>query len=130
MEECREFIQKGRKEKPRGAEGITAATSAYAQYFIQYPGAFELLYQQKPSDIATPGSSLEAVNAFFDSLMGDDWEIYRTRKKLSETALSRVRGVHRHAVHGLLSLYLNRRKQASYREFMEELNAVSTFLLR
>jgi AcrR family transcriptional regulator len=126
MAECRDFVEEGKKGSKAGADGIQAITESYAKFFIQYPGIFELLYEQKPSDMATKRSDLEKIAAFFDSLTEADWKVIRSEGKKEYTT---ARQVHTQAVHGLLLFFLNRRATGAYGTVMEKITRITRYLL-
>ncbi len=44
QEECREFINERKKNSEKGIDKIKDTVIAYANFFVQHPGIFELFY--------------------------------------------------------------------------------------
>jgi len=130
MAECTEFVEENTKGKTSGAERIKAVSESYAKFFVQYPGIFELLYFQKPSDIATKRSDLENITSLFDSLTDSDWKVFQAEEGKNETDAADTREIHKLALHGLLMFYLNRRTTVDYKQLMEEIAHLTQYLLR
>ena len=118
MAECREFVGREAEGSGTGADGIEAITRGYVKFFVQYPGIFDLLYEQKPSDMATSRSDLAKISSFFDTLTEKGWKAARYERGSNiETA----RKVHARAVHGLLLFFLKRRSAGGYEQLLEEI---------
>ncbi len=115
LEECRGFVTDYAKNAKKGEEHLKAVSCGYCNFFIQYPGIYELLFHQKASSISTANSKFEMIAGFFNSLTIDDWQ------SIGDCSGSGVEGVvikkqkfHSLAVHGLLLLYLNNRDVSDY----------------
>src|SRR5579859_2433857 len=46
-EECRQHVKEHTKKQEKGLKRLKAAVKAYADYFIQYPGIFDLFFLEK-----------------------------------------------------------------------------------
>lgn len=129
MEECRVYVE----EKSRGVTGgkkrIQAVSKSYVQFFVQYPGIFELIYLQKPGDISAPNANLGKIDTFFSSLTQSDWDICAGKKNKSKEPLAGVAEVHSCAIHGLLMFYLNRRNSMTYKELLEKVDGISAMIV-
>ena len=124
MKECREFVEKESEKKEAKSTPLLGLSKNYAKFFIQYPGIFELFYQQKMSAISTQQSNLRSLYEFFDTLTEREWE--RIRKGKSHKELLLIRENHKLAIHGLLSFYLNRRKEMEYNSLMKKIEDITT----
>ena len=129
LQECREFVEKGVAGMSPGKDRFIAVTENYARFFIQYPGTFDLLFQQRVSSIATTNSDVGRIYTFFDSLTDQDWETICGVSPDTVESKKVIREYHKLAIHGLLMLYLSRRKEGSYQEFMEQVKELSSLLL-
>ncbi len=129
VEECRDFVRQDVEPAPAGRERLRAASRSYARFFVQYPGIFELLFLQKPGGMATGRSNLDSLSGFFDTLTESDWKVLQEENGNAPTLSSRTREAHKLALHGLLTLYLNRRKTLTYEQLLEEIDAVTDCLV-
>jgi AcrR family transcriptional regulator len=120
MEECREFVVEHSKTPSRGKESLKAVTKNYITFFVQYPGIFQLLYQQKQSDISSKSANVGGIHAFFDSLTESDWKVIKDESNGSDDALKSLRELHKLAIHGLLLMYLNRRMEKTFKQIIDE----------
>jgi AcrR family transcriptional regulator len=130
MNECREFVEENAGHTAAGADRIKAISESYAKFFIQYPGIFELLFFQKPSDIATKRSDLENITKLFDSLVESDWKVFQSEEGGGEEEKADARKIHKLALHGLLMFCLNRRTTVDYKRLMEEIARLTDYLLQ
>jgi AcrR family transcriptional regulator len=130
MNECKEFVEEYAGHAAAGADRIKAISESYAKFFIQYPGIFELLYFQKPSDIATKRSDLENITKLFDSLAESDWKVFQSEEGGGEEQKVDARIIHKLALHGLLMFYLNRRTTVDYKRLVKEIARLTDYLLQ
>lgn len=120
MNECREFVEENTlKDKARNS--LAAVSLAYAKYFVQYPGVFDLLYEQKLTNMSTKKSDIESIDGLFNSLTQKAW----AEVGLQEEQMKQAAETHNLALHGLLMLYLNRRKNISFRQLSEKIAELS-----
>lgn len=129
QEECEEFVNKRTKKSERGLEKIKDIITAYVNYFVQYPGIFELFYLEKANDISSKKPTLDLIHNFLDKLCLEEWVycIKNNIKKMDES--ERMKSEIRYLVPGMLLLYLNRRQPASYKEFKDMLNSQLHYIL-
>ena len=124
LEECRTFVQNCTSKAPEGKEHLLAAVSGYCNFFIQYPGIFDLLFHQKTSAIATAQSKLEKIVEFFPEITADDWRII-VGENNADNEISRIQNAYVYAIHGLLLLYLNNRQVMEYNEVMQKVKELT-----
>ena len=118
QDECELFIKDEIKKQPSGIEKIKAISKAYINYFVQYPGIFELFYIEKISNIGSKQPTTELICTFLDRLCLEEWE-YCIQKKISTTDEADIYMKQlRFTVAGMLLLYLNRLQPADYKEFI------------
>ena len=65
QEECREFVDEKTQKIPGGKEKIKAMTMAYIDYFVEYPGIFDLFYLERVGDL---GHKQTTINLLSNSL--------------------------------------------------------------
>ncbi|HET53825.1 MAG TPA: TetR/AcrR family transcriptional regulator [Ignavibacteria bacterium] len=129
QEECEEFIEARTKKSERGLNKIKDTVIAYANFFVQHPGIFELFYLEKPNDISRKQPTLDLIYNFIDRLTMEEWVycIKNNIKKMDEA--ERMKSEIRFLLPGMLLLYLNRRKPESYKQFSTELNSQIDYIL-
>lgn len=126
--ECEAFIKEEIKNEPRGIERIKAITRAYVNYFVQYPGIFELCFIEKISNIGSKQPTTELIYTFLDRVCQEEWGYCLkeniTTKEEADICMKQLR----FSVTGLLLLYLNRLQPTDYKEFIvlrdEQLNQI------
>lgn len=129
QEECEEFIDARTKKSERGLNKIKDIIIAYANFFVQHPGIFELFYLEKPNDISKKQPTLDLIYNFIDRLTMEEWVycIKNNIKKMDEA--ERMKSEIRFLVPGMLLLYLNRRRPETYKQFSSELNSQLDYIL-
>jgi AcrR family transcriptional regulator len=114
MKECRDFVASNTRDDMRGEDLLRATVWGYVKFFIQYPGIFDILFEQKPATVSTKNSELAEVGAFFDSLCGEAWlQCMKSRKPPRQAEPARRANLS-YAVHGMLMVYLNRRADLDF----------------
>lgn len=124
LEECRIFVVDYASKVPNGKDHLFLVASGYCNFFIQYPGIFDLLFHQKASTISTPRSQLGKIADFLIVLTADDWRVIEgisSNKNISVT----VKMAHFYAIHGLLLLYLNNRQVMDYGLVMQNVKELT-----
>ena len=116
--ECESFIGDETRKTPRGTEKIKAITKAYINYFVQYPGIFELCFIEKISNIDSKQPITELIATFPDRLCQTEWEYCINEKICSKEEADIKMKQLRFSVTGMLLLYLNRMQPTDYKEFI------------
>jgi len=118
QDECIEYVTAKTNSNQHGFEKIEAIASAYINYFLQYPGIFELFFIEKATEIVNKQPTVELICSFFDTLCATEWEycmeVLHTNTDDIETAKNQLRYI----IVGLLLFYLNRRYPADYTDFI------------
>jgi AcrR family transcriptional regulator len=108
-----------------GKERIKKMAMGYLNYFLEYPGIFELFYLERMSDISSNDEATQLIVGFLDRLGDEDWKIIESDGAIRELKKSRLN----YAITGLLLFYMNRREPASYQEFTDRAKAQLDFLI-
>jgi AcrR family transcriptional regulator len=116
--ECEEFVKSKTKKARPGTEKIRAITTAYIDYFIEYPGTFELCFLEKIRGIGERNELTELIYTFLDRLCEEQWEYCISEKIMKPKKAEQKRHELRFTVMGLLLFYENRRQPGSYKEFL------------
>jgi len=130
MAECREFVAREVPGAVPGEKALIAISNSYAKFFVQYPGIFDLFFQKKASRISTAKSNLNAIDAFFDSLVEQAWKAVAAHKKGTHKALSQAREFHKLALHGILMRYLNNRTNCDYKTLINQVSEATQFAIK
>lgn len=130
MAECREFITKEIPSTVSGDRALIAISNSYTKFFVQYPGIFDLFFQEKANQISTAKSNLGAIDALFDSLVDHEWKVLKNQKKSTDRAIAKAQEFHKLALHGLLMLYLNNRTNDDYEEIMNQVGEITRFAIK
>lgn len=127
--EAEAFIGERTREASPGKERIRETVIAYANYFVQYPGIFELFYLEKINDLSPRQPTAERIVSFPSRLMHSDWQVCIQAKTIStEQAMLKEKALNS-MLTGMLLLFLNRHNPASYEEFMKDLGEQASLIL-
>lgn len=119
-EECREHAEGRTAGVTPGNKRLKATILAYMEYFIQYPGIFELFFVEKLSDIDDKGATTALVTSLLEELCAADWACCIDKRMLTGREANLKKAALLYGVTGLLTLYLNRRYPASYDAFLKQ----------
>ena len=101
-------------------ERISALAMAYINYFVEYPGIFELFYLTRVSDFGNKQPTIKVISTSLDSICNPSWEAVINTGFLKTEEAEMIKSQLRYTVVGLLLLYLNRRSPDSYKEFIRQ----------
>ncbi len=119
QEECRLFVESETTEVPVGITRIRAILTGYIRYFVQYPGIFELFFLENISPISHKQPTIDLIYTFPDRLCAADWNFCIHGGMITGQEADIMKDQVRLVITGLLLFYLNRRRPADYREFMD-----------
>ena len=125
LKECREFIESETKGVKKGEKRIKAVIENYIKFFIQYPGIFDLLYQQEAGSISTNNSNFSTIYDFFDSLINRDLEECIRKGIVSQDESAVKQEQLKLTLHGLLLFYLNNRINCSYKDIIDKIHKLN-----
>jgi AcrR family transcriptional regulator len=124
QEECHRFVKEQIKNKPKGIEKLKGSVLAYINYFLEYPGIFELFFLAKPSGTGINHSSLNVISNSLDQICEEDWNYCASHKIILPENVEMLKSQLRFSVIGMLLLYMNRRAPESYTEFIQQTKKV------
>jgi AcrR family transcriptional regulator len=119
--ECEAFVKARTKKSKPGKEKLKAITSAYVDYFIEYPGTFELCFLERIRGIDTRKELTELIYKFLDKLCEDQWNIC-IKEGMDPVKTEQLKQQLRFTVTGLLLFYENRRQPDNYQDFITLVN--------
>ncbi|MBN2806288.1 MAG: TetR/AcrR family transcriptional regulator [Prolixibacteraceae bacterium] len=119
--ECEVDISNKVEGKSAGIERLKAISKAYVEYFLEYPGIFELFYIEKMSAYGNSKESARLIYHFLDRICQPDWDFYAQKMKLNSDFIERLKDQLRFTLTGMLLFYLNRSSPDNYAEFIQVL---------
>ena len=119
QEECKAYANGKSLNYSPGIERIKALIVGYMEYFIQYPGVFDLFYLERVGDFGGKESTISVIESSLDSICNDDWNYCLKTKIVDKKDIVLIKQLLRNQVIGLLLLYLNRRIPVAYTDFIE-----------
>jgi hypothetical protein len=120
QKECKTFVRHQVKKSPDGMEKIGGMAMGYINYFVEYPGIFELFYLTRVSDFGNKQPTIKVISTSLDSICDLEWETVISSGSLNAEEAEMMKSQLRYTVVGLLLLYLNRRSPDSYKEFIRQ----------
>lgn len=121
-EECKLQVKEHTRKKERGIKSVRAAVRAYADFFIQYPGIFDLFFIEKIGDFKEKKTVIETIHFSLDGVCEEEWNYCLSKGLVNVDNVELLKSQIRYSVIGLLTVYLNRRIPSSYTEFVNQLN--------
>jgi len=121
QDECALHVQERTAKSGRGARKLKAIMLAYADYFVQYPGIFELCFIEKLSDISGKQKIADYIVSFPDRLCEEEWQYCLQKELVNKKDIEKIKLQLRTITSGALLLYLNRNSPVSYPEFTQML---------
>ncbi len=118
QKEIEDNIEEKIKGFEPGKDRLKQIAMVYVNYFLEYPGIFELFYLERMSDISSNTEANQLIVTFLDNLSKEDWEIIE-KKETNRTLKKRELN---YCITGMLLFYLNRREPVSYNEFIERID--------
>lgn len=129
QQECKLFVSKQSKKNSPGLDRLKASVQAYIDYFVEYPGIFDLFYLTKVGDFGNKQTIINAISISLDDVCQSDWNYCIKQNLISVEKAASIKHQLKLVVIGLLLLYLNRRIPDSYTEFMKQANDQINFLI-
>jgi len=122
QEECKQYATTKIKKDTVGTAKIKAMALAYIDYFVEYPGIFDLFYLTKMSDFGNKQSTIDVISNSLNDICETDWDYCAKNGILASDKIEDQKSQLQYCVIGLLLLYLNRRTPDSYLEFIKLAN--------
>jgi AcrR family transcriptional regulator len=122
QEECELFVAGQTKDIPDGKGKLKATILGYINYFVEYPGIFELFYLAKVGDFGNKQTTVNLISNSLDKVCESDWNYCLSYNLVQVEKVESIKSQLRYLVVGLLLYYLNRRRPESYSEFINQAN--------
>jgi AcrR family transcriptional regulator len=128
--ECEEFVKQKTENIPFGKERIKVISKAYIDYFLEYPGIFDLFFVEKLGSISNSQQLGENIFSFLNNLCEEDWALIKAQKSSSNENIERIQKQLNFTTAGMLVLYMNRLQPSSYQEFQINIENQISFILK
>lgn len=129
QEECKLFVTNQTKKSPKGLDKIKATILAYINYFVEYPGIFDLFYIAKVGDFGNKQTTINLISNSLDNVCASDWNYCISHNLLPIEKIESIKSQLKYTVVGVLLLYINRRTPNSYSEFINQANIQVDYIL-
>lgn len=130
--ECESFVDEKSKKYPLGKERIKVRMQGYINYFIQYPGIFELMFVEGMRDLGTSQPIALHIYTFIDKLIEHDIDTLIANNHLSPEEATILTFNLKNSITGLLLFYNHRMQPADYKELIaasnHQLDAILTVI--
>lgn len=120
--ECRQQVTEQTKKKERGLKRLKAIIRAYVDFFVQYPGIFELFFLERMGSFRDEHTLTDTIHLSLDRISEEEWNYCASKGIIRAEDVESMKTRTRYMVFGLLLLYLNRRTPSSYTEFLHQFN--------
>lgn len=129
QQECAEHAKMRTEKISHGKKKIKGIVLAYLEYFVQYPGVFELFFMERMTDLGRKQPTSTLIVSFLDKLCSEEWDHCIQKQLIPPKEAEAIKACLQTTVTGLLLLYLNRHDPAGYDEFLKRANQQVDFLL-
>jgi len=119
LDECAQFVAERVQSQPPAARTPRQVARAYALFFVQYPGIFELLFLERLGDIGNQSTTAQAICGQLEKLVA----MYGTPEGQAPAQPSPLQLQNLYfSLTGLLLSYLNRRHPEDFATFSQALD--------
>lgn len=131
QDECNQFVsnQIEKSSSPMGIERLKRSVLAYINYFVEYPGIFDLFYLTKVGDFGTKQTTIDLISKSLDNACEQEWNYCISHNLIPIEKVQNIKSQLRYSIIGLLLLYMNRRTPSSYSEFIKQTTVQIDYLL-
>lgn len=126
--ECKQIVAGQTEEQTTPRKIIISAMKAYAGYFVQYPGIFELFYLERMNASNSSPQAVDLICNLPVSVCQTGWTALAA--ETGKDAVSGLQDAVRSSVTGKLLHYLNRNNGTEYTAFSQELDTLLHNLLQ
>lgn len=120
--ECRDFVLSEAHSAESGRERIKAVCRAFAKFFLQNPGIFELVFIYKIRDQFMPTEPAHRISSLLAELITPEFQAITKIDGTNDLAADKIQIQLLCGITGMLLLFLNRRFPGSFSEFVAGLD--------
>lgn len=129
QDECDQFVSGQIKKSAKGLERLKSSVLSYMDYFVEYPGIFDLFYLTKVDDFGTKQTTIDLISKSLDNVCKKEWDYCIGHNLIPIEKVESIKSQLRYLTIGILLLYINRRTPSSYSEFVNQATAQIDYLL-
>ncbi len=122
QQEIEEFVSGKRDGEKDAVTQLHTVSHAWVDYFVQYPGIFELFYLELLSDLSQKRETLDILVGSFDEAISKDWERLKNENTIKEEKYTQLKQQLKFVLTGCLLFYLNRHTPHSYQDFKKSIS--------
>ena len=115
IDEVRVYVEENSTKSQEPRETIVSKSWAYAKFFVQYPGIFELLYLEKRSVIGYNQEISEKMDEIIPELLAKEFDEIFIGKHQSDSSM--LKKMFCSMLNGFLLMYINKRIPSDFNEF-------------
>jgi len=119
QKECAGFVKSKTRKAGNGKNKLKAITKAYIEYFIEYPGVFELFFLERMGNIGNKTETSQLIYNLLDSISEDQWNTCVREGLIDENNAKKLKDQLRYITVGLMIYYENRHQPEDYKEFIK-----------
>lgn len=120
-QECRDYVGAKTYTDLKPEERCLAKTKSFCNYFVQYPGIYQVIFTELLTDIVQIKGLNEEINKLFLDVFSSEYEEMGDTLKCTKESIFFH---HKHMVTSVLSYYLLRREPADYKDFLKNLEII------
>ena len=117
--ECNEFVAEQVHKLPFGEARFRKAVQIYVEFFVEYPGVFELFFMARKGDFGNRENILEVINNSLKTATIDEWNYLIKQGEMSRSEVNNKLSLLQSWATGVLIHYINRLQPESYEEFQK-----------
>ena len=117
--ECNEFVAERVHKMPMGEARFRKAVQVYVEFFVEYPGVFELFFMARKGDLGNRENILEVINNSLKTATIDEWNYLIKQGEMSRSEVNNKLSLLQSWASGVLIHYINRLQPESYDEFQK-----------
>lgn len=121
--EAEEFVAERTASAAEGKEKLRAAAKAYVEYFVEYPGVFELFFLERLGGFGGGVETAHLITGLLGRVCRAHLEACIAGGAYTPAAAEAVEERLRYALPGMLLLYENRLAPDNYGDFMRSVDA-------
>lgn len=119
--ECNEFVAGQVHKLPMGETRFRKAVQVYVEFFVEYPGVFELFFMARRGDLGNRENTLEVINNSLKAATIDEWNYLIKQGDWSRSDVNNRLSLLQSWATGVLIHYINRMQPESYEEFQKSI---------
>lgn len=130
QQECEEFVRNNQVQSKDATENLKSSVTAFAKYFVEYPGIFDLFFIERIGDFGSKQSTIDLIYSSFDAAIMNEWDEFTKQKQIGTSNGNIVKNQLKFTLTGMLLYYLNRRTPEKYQDFIHQIQNHFDYLIQ